>query len=345
MGFGKQKIMEKEADYYYVLNGKKLKCTLCPHECILLDGQMGICKARKNIDGKLIALSYSNACAVNIDPIEKKPLFHFLPRSKTFSIASAGCSLSCKNCQNYTISQKGPEQTQNYFLSPKDIVAKALENNCESISFTYTEPLVFYEYTLETAKIAHQNNLKNVIVSSGYVNAKPLENLIPFIDAANIDLKSFDDKIYKKLSSAHLQPVLDSLKILRQSNVWLEITNLIIPEYTDDLEMIDEMCKWLIDNGFEDAPLHFSKFFPVYKLSEIEPTADQTIEKAIEIAYKNGLKYVYAGNVRANKYENTYCPKCGTILIERYGFDARLKNMTNGKCENCEEKIEGIWTK
>ncbi len=338
-------MMEKEAAYYYTLNDKKVKCTLCPHECILFNGQVGICKARKNINGKLITLAYSNPCAINIDPIEKKPLFHFLPHSKTFSIATAGCSLSCKNCQNYSISQANPEETTNYHLSPEDVVARALENKCQSISFTYTEPLVFYEYTLDTAKIAHKNNLKNVIVSSGYINPEPLKKLIPFIDAANIDLKSFDDKIYRKLSSAHLQPVLDTLMTLKENKVWLEITNLIIPGYTDNLYMIDEMCKWLVNNGFEETPLHFSKFFPVYKLSDIEPTPDKIVEKAIDIAYKNGLKYVYAGNIRGNKYENTYCPQCGEILIDRYGFSAKEKNIQNGKCKICKEKINGIWSK
>ncbi|MEA3451023.1 MAG: AmmeMemoRadiSam system radical SAM enzyme, partial [Bacteroidota bacterium] len=260
--------MKKEAKYFEILPEKKVKCTLCPHECILSDGQVGICRARKNINGSLITLVFSNPCAVGIDPIEKKPLYHFLPGSRTFSIGTAGCSLSCKNCQNYSISQASPEETNNYLLKPKDVVSKAIENGCESISYTYTEPMVFYEYMLDTAKLAHQKNLKNIIVSSGFVNQKPLEELIPHIDAANIDLKSFDEKKYKKISSASLQPILNTLLTLKKHNVHLEITNLLIPDYTDDLKIIEKMCNWLTKNKFEETALHFSKFFPTYKLSD-----------------------------------------------------------------------------
>jgi len=336
--------MQKKAKYFKVLPEKKIKCTLCPHECILLDGQTGICRARKNIDGTLKTLVFSNPCAVNIDPVEKKPLYHFLPGSKTFSVGTAGCSLSCKNCQNYTISQANPQDVNNYYLEPQDIVTKAIENNCSSISYTYTEPMVFFEYMLETAKLAHKNNLKNIIVSSGFVNQTPLEELIPHIDAANIDLKSFDDEIYKKLSSARLQPILNTLLLLKKHKIHLEITSLIIPEYTDDLKMIEKMSNWLHENQFDETALHFSKFFPTYKLSESKITPNKTIEKAIAIAENTGIKYVYAGNMKSKK-ENTYCPNCDSILIEREGFFAEVKNFNEGKCNICGKKIAGIWAK
>lgn len=336
--------MQKKAKYFKVLPEKKIKCTLCPHECILLNGQTGICKTRQNIDGILKTLVFSNPCAVNIDPIEKKPLFHFLAGSKTFSIGTAGCNLSCKNCQNYTISQAKPQDVNSYYLEPQNVITKAIENNCNSISYTYTEPTVFYEYMLETAKLAYKNNLKNIIVSSGFVNQAPLEELIPYIDAANIDLKSFNDKIYRKLSSARLQPVLNTLLLLQKHKIHLEITNLIIPDYTDDLLMIKKMCNWLSENKFNETALHFSKFFPTYKLSASKSTPNELVEKAITIAENAGIKYVYAGNMKSKK-ENTYCPECKSILIKREGFFTEIKNFSKGKCTVCGKNISGIWAK
>jgi pyruvate formate lyase activating enzyme len=343
LDIGKQKIMLKEAKYYSKLEQKKIKCTLCPHECILNIGQTGICRTRKNIDGKLYTLAFSNPVAINIDPIEKKPLYHFLPTSRTFSIATAGCNLRCKNCQNATISQVSPEQTNNYNLEPKQIIDSALKNNCKSIAYTYTDPVVFYEYALETAKLAKKNGLKNIIVSAGYINQKPLEELCQFIDAANIDLKSFDDNLYKKLNSARLQPVLETLKTLRKKNIWLEITNLLIPGFNDNEQMIDKMTKWLAKNGFDETPLHFSKFYPTYKLSNIAPTPLETIEKAIQIARQNGLKYIYGGNIWGHNSENTYCPNCNNIIISRNSYNTKIKAIENGKCTFCGKKINGVW--
>ncbi|MBN2662966.1 MAG: AmmeMemoRadiSam system radical SAM enzyme [Bacteroidales bacterium] len=333
-----------EAKYYQVLENKKIRCTLCPHECILFCDKIGICKTRKNIDGKLFSLAYANPSAVSIDPVEKKPLLHFSPSTQTFSLATAGCSLFCKNCQNSNISQVSPLQTKNYNLLPEQIVDLALKNNCQSISYTYTEPFVFYEYMLETAALAKKQSLKNIIVSSGYVNKKPLLELIPFLDAANIDLKSFDNADYKKMSGASLQPVLDTLIELKKANVWLEITNLIIPSFNDDAEMISNMCNWLVDNGFEDIPLHFSKFFPTYKLLNYRPTSNDKIEEAITIAKAAGVKYVYSGNIYGHKNENTYCSGCGYLIIEREGFSVLNNYISKGKCSNCNHKIPGVWS-
>ena len=333
----------REAKYYETLDGDKVKCTLCPHECILKEGQTGICRTRKNIKGILYTLAYGNPVAVHIDPIEKKPLTHFYPRSKAFSIATAGCNLSCKNCQNWEISQASPLDLPSYNLSPEEIVELAQKNNCKSIAYTYTDPVAFYEYTLDTAKIARQKGIKNVLISAGFINPEPLEELAPYIDAANIDLKSFDDKIYKRLNAGRLQPVLDTLKILKKHGVWLEITNLIIPDWNDSEEMLEKMCHWLVENGFENYPLHFSRFHPTYKLPDTPSTPVSTLEKAIEIAKQKGIKYPLIGNVWGHKYESTFCPVCGNPVIERIGFEVKKINISQGKCVFCNTKIDGIW--
>ncbi len=331
------------AKYFEKLEDNKVKCTLCPHNCILKNNQLGICKTRINHDGILYTLAYANPVAVHIDPIEKKPLAHFLPKSDTFSIATAGCNLSCKNCQNWEISQASPLELPSYDLPPEQVVKQALNHNCKSIAYTYTDPVAFYEYTLETAKLAHKAGLKNVFISAGFINEQPLRELAPYLDAANIDLKSFDDKIYKRLNAGRLEPVLRTLKILKEYNVWVEITNLIVPGWTDDMQMIKKMAKWLVDNGFENNPLHFSRFYPTYKLLDAPATPVKTLEKAAEIAKAQGMKFVYIGNVWGHKLENTYCPHCGKLLIKRFGFNVEEINISDGKCKFCGAHIAGIW--
>jgi pyruvate formate lyase activating enzyme len=332
---------KKKTKYYEKLKNKKVICKLCPHECKLSDGQTGLCNARQNENGELTSLSYGKIVAIHIDPIEKKPLYHFKPGSQTFSIGTAGCNLHCKNCQNSDISQKSPAELDFTETTPEQIVNSAIENGCNSISYTYTEPTIFYEYMLETAKLAHEKGLKNIIVSNGYINKKPLLELIPYIDAANIDLKCFNDSIYRKITTARLQPVLNTLKTLKDNGVWLEITNLVIPSYTDDLKMIEEMCEWLVDNGFENVPLHFNRFHPSYKMQDVPSTSIETLDKAYEIAKSKGINYVYLGNLRTEK-TNTYCPYCGTIIIKRNGFETNVKDFT-GVCPKCGKEINGIW--
>ncbi len=332
-----------EAKYYQRLDNQTVKCTLCPHECILSLNKIGICRTRKNIDGKLVSLAYANPVAVNIDPIEKKPLHHFLPGTKTFSIATAGCNLSCKHCQNASISQVSPLDTENYNLPPDEVVEMALKKHCSSISYTYTDPVVFFEYTLETAKLAKLKGLKNVIVSAGFINPAPLKELAKYIDAANIDLKSFSNENYKKINGARLEPVLNALQILRDSRVWVEITNLLIPTINDSSELIENMCKWLVENGFADTPLHFSRFYPTYKLLDVPPTPQETIQKAIKIALNSGVKYVFSGNFYGDKYENTFCPNCGKIVVKRIGYNVTDVFIKDGKCAFCGEKIAGVW--
>ena len=333
----------KEASFYEKLKNNYVRCLLCPKYCIISPGKLGFCRARKNINGVLYSLGYSKPCAVAVDPIEKKPFFHFLPGTKAFSIASAGCSLRCKYCQNWQISQFSPEQTKNYYLPPSKVVEYAKKYKCSSIAYTYSEPVNFYEYMIDTAKIAKKEGIKNVVHTAGYINPKPLENLCPYIDAVNVDLKGFNEKFYKNICGADLNTVLNTLKILKKHKIWIEITNLIVPGYNDKPEEIKKMCLWIKENLGPGTPVHFSRFYPKYKMLHLPSTPVKTLEKAVEIAKKAGLKYVYIGNVPGHKFENTYCPKCGKILIKRIGFTVIENNIVNGKCKFCGEKIEGVW--
>ncbi len=328
---------------YFVETPRGIKCKLCPNACVLKEGEVGDCRTRKNIDGVLYSLAYGNPCAIHIDPIEKKPLNHFLPGSRSFSIATAGCNLACLNCQNWQISQKGPEETNNYDLMPGGVVDMAVEKQCRSIAYTYTEPIVYYEYTYDTAKLAKEAGLKNVMVSAGYIEERPLKDLCPVIDAANIDLKSFSNDIYETLNGGSLDPILKTLKILKDEGVWLEITNLVVPDWTDDLDMIKRMCDWLYDNGFENYPLHFSRFTPMYKLKRLPATPVDILNKAHDIARNAGLKFVYIGNVPGSPYQDTYCTKCGKKLIDRQGYRIDDVHIEEGKCEYCGEPIAGVW--
>jgi len=258
----------KEALFYRETAGG-LECLKCPNGCVLAPGDTGICRNRINHEGKMYSIAYGNPCAVHIDPIEKKPFFHFLPTTHAFSIATAGCNFACLNCQNWEISQFNPKETQNVDLMPDQVVSECLRSGCESIAYTYSEPVTFYEYALDTATLARGKKIRNVWHSNGYINEQPLRKLCKVMDAANIDLKSFDDAIYRKLSGGHLAPVLRTLKVLKEEGVWLEITNLVIPTWTDDLDMIKRMCDWLVQNSFQECPLHFSRFNPLYKLTQL----------------------------------------------------------------------------
>lgn len=328
---------------FYVTTPRGVKCQICPNLCVIREGSEGNCRSRVNLNGKLISIGYGNPCAVHVDPIEKKPLYNFLPGSKAYSIATAGCNLACLNCQNWEISQASPRDTRNYDLMPAKVVDEAIRNKCASIAYTYSEPVTFFEYTYDTSKIARSKGIKNIIVSAGYINEAPLRELAKYIDAANIDLKSFKDEIYAKLNGGSLEPVLNTLKILKEMKVWLEITNLIVPSWTDDLNMIEQMCKWLYSNGFADTPLHFSRFHPQYKLTQLPATPVNTLIKARETALKTGLKYVYIGNVPGTASENTYCPNCGKLVIERKGFTIVSNNLISSRCKYCKSVVAGVW--
>ncbi|MBR9690641.1 AmmeMemoRadiSam system radical SAM enzyme [Candidatus Woesearchaeota archaeon] len=314
------------------------KCVLCPHNCIISEGKRGICGVRINKEDNIYALVYGRPCSIAIDPIEKKPLYHFFPGKSILSFGTVGCNFRCKGCQNWEIATAKPEKTDKVSYPPKKIVETAKEKGCDMIAYTYTEPTVFYEYMIDTAKIAKKQGMKNVIVSNGYINEKPLRELCKVIDAANIDLKFFNNEKYMKYSSGKLEPILKSLKILKEEGVWLEITNLLIPGLSDDLKEFEEMCKWIKENLGEDVPLHISRFFPHFKLGNVSPTPIETMEKAKVIA-KKYLRYVYLGNV---PYEsNTICPKCNNLLIKRDGYNI-LNNLEKGCCV-CKEKIPGSW--
>jgi len=333
----------KEA-LFYKKTGEGLECLKCPNGCILMVGDTGICRNRVNHEGKMYSIAYGNPCAVHVDPIEKKPFFHFLPSTQAFSVAVAGCTLSCLNCQNWEISQFSPKETQNYDLMPDRTLEACLKSGAESIAYTYSEPTTFYEYAYDTAVMARKKRIRNVWKSNGYINEQPLRHLCKVMDAANIDLKSFDESIYRKLNSGHVEPVLRTLKIFKEEGVWLEITNLIIPTWTDDLEMIRQMCDWLVKNGLHDCPLHFSRFNPLYKLTQLPVTPVSILERAREIAMKSGLQYVYIGNVPGHAAENTYCHKCSKMILERRGFNILISNLERGKCKFCGAHIPGVWS-
>ena len=329
--------------YQEMLPDQIVRCHLCPHNCLIHKGHSGICKTRINKEGQLYSIAYGNPCSVSIDPIEKKPLFHFFPGARIYSFATAGCNFRCLNCQNWEISQSTPDELLHSDLLPDELVQQAKDYAVNLIAFTYTEPTVFYEYIFDTAKIAHENGLKTVLISNGYINQKPLLNLCEYLDAANIDLKCFDEAIHLKLTGGRLQPVLDTLKTLRKKGVWLEITNLIVPDYSDNPKMIRAMCDWLVVNGFADTPLHFSQFYPTYKLSHLQPTDSSILLRAKEIAEASGLNYVYIGNQPDLFGENTHCPQCKHLLVERIGYRVNKNLIFNGKCAFCGEPIAGIW--
>jgi len=333
----------KEALFYQKLENKTVQCQLCPRRCTIPDGRRGFCGVRENRDGILYTLSYAKTVATHIDPIEKKPLFHFLPSTTAFSIATAGCNLRCKFCQNWEISQSLPEDIDYVYIEPQDLVKKVKESGSPTLAYTYTEPTIFYEYMLETAKLAKSEGIKNIMHSNGYINEEPLRQLAKYLDAANIDLKGFSDDYYSKMTEGTLEPVLKTLKILKEEGVHVEITNLVLAGYNDDESSIIKMCLWIKENLGPDTPLHFSRFFPMYKLVSLNPTPVETLEKARKIALDCGLKYVYIGNLAGHPAENTYCPKCKKMLIERRGYFVIQNNIEDGKCKFCGEEIAGVW--
>ena len=290
-----------ECSYYRTLDDGRVECQLCPHHCHIANGKTGICRSRRNEDGVLRSLVYGKPCSLAIDPIEKKPLYHFHPGTKCLSIACTGCNFQCLNCQNHEISQVSPSDVGHYNLTPQDVVALCREHHCPGIAYTYTEPLTYLEYIADTARLARENGLWNILVTAGYVCQEPLNDLLPYLDAANIDLKSFSDSIYQHVSGGHLQPVLDTILAMHDAGVWIELTNLIIPGINDDLQMIRQMCRWIVDNGLADQPLHFSRFFPRYRMENFPPTPVSTLNEAKEIAIEEGIKHVYLGNVTTQR--------------------------------------------
>ncbi len=321
----------------------RIQCQLCPRRCVLADGQKGFCRARKNIDGTLYALTYGQPVAIHIDPIEKKPLAHVYPGTKSYSIATAGCNLRCKFCQNWEISQLDPEKVTVAYVAPGEIVRQAKESGSRTIAFTYTEPTIFYEYMLDIAKAARKEQIDCVMHSAGFINEQPLRELSPYLKAANIDLKGFEDKFYSSFCEGSVGTVLSTLKILKEEGVWVEITNLLIPGANDSEEDLRKLCRWVKDNLGEDTPVHFSRFFPMYKLTNLSPTPLSSLLRAQQIAAEEGLHFVYVGNIPQQVGEDTHCPVCKKLLIKRAGYHILENNLIDGACPQCQTKIPGIW--
>jgi pyruvate formate lyase activating enzyme len=338
-------IHPRPAAFFRRLPNQIVQCQLCPRNCEVNEGARGECGVRENRQGQYLTLVYGNPCAVHVDPIEKKPLFHVLPGSPSFSIATAGCNLHCKFCQNWEISQERPEKTYNIDLPPERVVAEARKTGSDSIAYTYVEPIIFYEYMLDTARLAKKAGILNVCHSAGYVNPEPLKQLTPVLDAACIDLKSFDSKFYQDLTGAQLGSVLETLKTLKSQRVHLEIVNLVIPQFNDKPEAITKMCAWIRDELGPLTPVHFSRFYPLYKMINHYPTPVSTLEQARELALKAGLKYIYLGNIPGNEAENTFCHQCGKLVIGRRGYRIQETHLKDGSCGFCGTKIPGIWKK
>jgi len=333
----------KEALHWISLDKGRIQCQLCPRRCVLSEGEKGFCRARKNIKGRLYALTYGQPVALHVDPIEKKPLAHVYPGTKSFSIATAGCNLRCKFCQNWEISQLDPETVAKRFVPPQEIISLVKSTGSKTIAFTYTEPTIFYEYMLDIAKLAKEENISLVMHSAGYINEEPLRQIAKYLKAANIDLKGFSDKYYASFCQGSLNEVLNTLKILREEGVWLEITTLLIPGGNDSDEEIRKMCEWIVKNLGKDTPVHFSRFFPMYKLINLSPTPLSTLVKAKKIAEESGLNFVYIGNVPEHLGEDTNCPHCHKLLIKRIGYRIIENNIKEGRCLFCKEPIPGIW--
>lgn len=330
------------------LDSGKVLCQACAQACKLDEGEYGICGVRRVEDGELKLLVYGLAAAANIDPVEKKPMFHFLPKSKVFSVGTVGCNFSCKFCQNHTISQYPQEHNHEIAgqeLPPQEIVELAIQNNCDSIAYTYNEPIVFFEYTYDTAKLAHEKGLKNIYVTSGYETKKSIDLLAPYIDGMNIDIKSFSDDFYKEICGARLKPVLEAVKYAHEKGIWIEITTLLIEGKNDSDEEIRNIAKFIVqlDNSI---PWHLSAFHPMYKMLDVERTPLSTLHRAYKIAQQEGLKYVYVGNIDDNDYESTYCPSCKKKVIDRSGNIGQfvINNLNKkGTCQNCGYNLEGVW--
>jgi pyruvate formate lyase activating enzyme len=308
-------------------------------------GERGLCDVRENVGGKYYSLVYANPCAIHVDPIEKKPFFHVLPGTRSFSIATAGCNFDCKFCQNWSISQARPEETRNYDLPPADAVALALENDCLSIASTYVEPSIFMEYMLDIGGKTKKKKLLNVMHSNGFVAARPLSDLCEVLDAACIDLKGFTEDYYRDMTcGGSLAPVLETLKTLSGKGIHTEIVTLGIPGRNDDMETVRAMCDWIVGELGPDVPLHFSRFYPQYRLKGIQPTPVATLEAAHRAAKDAGLHYVYIGNVYEHPAESTYCPGCGQMVIKRAGYVTTLTGLADGHCSRCRTKISGVWS-
>jgi len=333
----------KEAMFYENIDGK-VRCHLCNHHCLIKEGKRGICAVRENHNGRLYTLVYGKSVSVGVDPIEKKPFFNFYPGTSSYSLATVGCNFHCLHCQNWEISQmprgKGGRIIGDE-LGPERIVSEAKGLDCMSIAYTYTEPTIFFEYAYDTAKIAHKEGIKNLFVTNGYTSGEAIREIAPFLDAANVDLKSFDEDFYHEVCGAKLQPVLDNIRLYKELGVWVEVTTLIIPGYNDDEIQLKEIAEFLRRVG-DEIPWHITAFYPAYKLLDVPPTPVESLRKARDIGMQAGLKYVYEGNIPGEGGESTYCFSCGELLIERSGYYIKRNKLVDGRCPKCKAKLDGV---
>ena len=334
----------KEALFYEKLRDKRVRCALCPHTCTIAEAKSGVCGVRVNRDGVLYSAVYGKLIALHVDPIEKKPLFHVFPGSRSFSIATAGCNFSCEYCQNSDISQM--PKTDNRILgkekSAEQVVRQALDADCKTIAYTYTEPTIFYEFALECAELAHCEGMKNVFVTNGFISEEPLRRLHILLDAANVDLKCFDRTFYKKVIGGELQPVLDSLILMKELGIWVEVTTLLIPKYVDTTAQLSAIARFIVTELGPETPWHVSRFYPHYKLTMLPPTPVESLARARKIGLDAGLKYVYSGNAPGNDGESTFCHRCNEKVIERFGYQIVNLHLRDGACAFCGTAIEGI---
>jgi len=335
----------KQAVLWEQAGDKKVQCYLCSHRCLIGQGKTGRCRVRKNIDGILYTLTYNKLCSANPDPIEKKPLFHFQPGTSSFSIATEGCNFQCDFCQNWQISQAAVEQGEidGQAISPEQIVKAAVNYGCKSIAYTYTEPTIFMELCADCGKLAKQNGLANVFVSNGYQTVEAIDFSKDWLDGINIDLKAFNEDYYKRLCKAHLQPVLDTIEyIAKQTDIWLEVTTLIVPNENDSEDELKRLAEFLVTKAGADVPWHISRFHPQYKYLDSIPTPLESLQRAYEIGKAAGLHYVYLGNVPGSRTESTYCYKCDRLLIERLGYGTKKNDIKDGCCPDCGVRIAGF---
>jgi len=332
-----------EAMHYAPMAGGLIHCMLCPRNCVISEGLRGRCGVRENRKGKLYSVVFGRPCTYHNDPIEKKPFFHFLPGTNAFSIATAGCNFSCKFCQNWQISQARPEEVISSDMSPEKVVEMALQEESPTIAFTYTEPVIYYEYMYETAKLAKRKGLRSVMVSNGFIQRKPMKDLCEHLTAVKVDLKAFTEKFYRDICDGTLSPVLDTLKLLKEVGIWHEVVVLLVPTLNDSDKEITELCQWVKQELGPDVPLHFTRYYPTYKIKNIPPTPVATVERAYEIATKTGLRFAYVGNVPGHPKENTFCPKCGKLIINRVASHADPSGLKAGACKSCGSPIPGVW--
>jgi len=335
----------KEAYLYEKLEEKRVRCFLCNHRCAIKDGARGLCHVRENQGGSLVSLVYGKVIARHVDPIEKKPLFHFLPGSKSYSLATVGCNFKCTFCQNADISQMASDHGQIWGeeMTPESLANEAVGSNSQTIAYTYTEPTIYFELALDTARVAVSKGIRNIFVTNGYMTGEALKEIHPDLHGANVDLKSFRDKFYKERCGAKLEPVKKTLGLMWEMGVWLEITTLLIPGLNDSREELEELAGFIADLS-KDIPWHISRFHPTYRLLDVPPTPAESIRRARNIGYEAGLRYVYSGNLPGDQGEKTYCHGCGKILIDRVGFYVRENRLREGRCPDCKSEIPGVWS-